>query len=104
MLIEYPDAQERDAALRELIGLERHVWICLDQRRESVRFDARQIATDRVSSAHFIRFPLGGLDASEFLQLANAGKVAVEIDHPLLHARAAIRGSLATSLSEDFAD
>jgi len=57
-----------------------------------------------VSSVQFIRFPLGGLDASEFLQLANAGKVAVEIDHPLLHARAAIRGSLATSLSEDFAD
>ncbi len=104
MLIEYPDMQERDVALRELLGIERHLWIVIDGRRESARFDTRQIDTDRVSSVQFVRFPLGGLDAGEFLKLANTGKVAIEIDHRLLHARAEIRGSLAESLSQDLAE
>ncbi len=104
MLIEYPDVQERDVALRELLGIERHLWIVIDDRRESARFDNRQIDTDRVSSVQFVRFSLGGLDAGEFLKLANTGKVAIEIDHRLLHARAEITGSLAESLSQDLAE
>lgn len=103
MLIEYADTAQRDAALRELVGLERHVWVCLDNRREPARFDLRQMATDRVSAVQFVRFPLGGLDAGEFLQLAGAGKVALEVDHPKLQARAAIRDALAEALAEDLA-
>ncbi len=104
MLVEYSDVNQRDAALRELIGLERHVWIRLDSRRENVRFDLRQMATDRVSAVQFVRFPLGGLDAAEFLALANAGKVAIEVDHPKLHATAQITGALAELLSQDLID
>lgn len=104
MLVEYPDVNQRDAALRELIGLERHVWIRLDSRRENVRFDLRQMATDRVSAVQFVRFPLGGLDSSEFLALANAGKVAIEVDHPKLQDRTEITGPLAELLSQDLVD
>lgn len=104
MLVEYSDVNQRDAALRELIGLERHVWIRLDSRRENVRFDLRQMATDRVSAVQFVRFPLGGLDAAEFLALANTGKVAIEVDHPKLQDRAEITGQLAELLSQDLAE
>jgi hypothetical protein len=104
MLVEYSDVNQRDAALRELIGLERHVWIWLDSRRENVRFDLRQIATDRVSAVQFVRLPLGGLDPSEFLALAKSGKVAIEVDHPKLQDRAEITGQLAELLSQDLID
>lgn len=101
MLVEYTDPGERDAMLRKLVGLEQHFWICLGERREVVRFDARQMSGERVSAVQFLRFPLGGLDADEFLGLANAAKVAIEVDHPLLKARASIDGSLAATLAQD---
>jgi hypothetical protein len=104
MLIEYPDAAQRDVALRELVGFENHVCICLAKRRESARFDLRQMSPDRVSSVQFVRFPLGGLDAEEFRALAEAGEVALEIDHPRMRARAAIRGVLAATLAQDLID
>ena len=104
MLIEYSNAQERDAALRELIGLERHLWIVIDGRRERVRFDERQMGDDQISSVQFLRFPLGGLDTTEFLKLAQADKVAIEIDHPNLSARAALTGPLGQALASDLAE
>jgi len=52
----------------------------------------------------FVRFPLGGLDADEFRTLAEAGKVALEIDHPQMKARAEIRGVLAETLAQDLID
>jgi hypothetical protein len=104
LLIQYPDATQSEVAVRELVGFERHVWICLGDRREAGRFDLRQMSPERVSSVQFVRFPLGGLDATEFLALANAGKVAIEVDHPKMQARATIAGPLAETLSGDLAD
>jgi hypothetical protein len=104
MLLEYADETQRDAALRALVGLERHLWIRIGDRREPARFDARQIATDRVSAVQFVRFPLGGLDQDEFLKFAAEGKLAIEADHPQLNARAPITGAIAKALAGDFAD
>ncbi len=101
MLVEYADAQERDAALRALTGLERHLWIAIGGRRESARFDNRQIAADRISAVQFVRFPLGGLDAAEFHDHAAAGKIAIEADHPHLTARAMLQGTIARALEGD---
>jgi hypothetical protein len=101
MLIEYPDAQHRDAALRRLLGLERHVWIVLGDYRARALFDERQFTTDRISSVQFVRLPLGHINRDMFLALAQAGKAAVEIDHPSLAARAPITGTIADALSED---
>src|SRR5260221_6603359 len=98
MLVEYAEAAERDVALRELLGLERHLWIRLGDRREPAGFDLRQMDTERVSAVQFVRFPLGGLDSDEFLALANRGKVALEVDHPKLSVRAAIGGAFAEIL------
>lgn len=104
MLIEYPDAHQRDTALRELVGLERHLWICLGDRREHARFDHRQMDTDRISSVQFVRFPLGGLEPAEFVALANAGQVAIAVDHPKLNVRTSISGPLAEILGQDLID
>lgn len=101
MLIEYPDAEHRDAALRRLLGLENHLWIALGDRRERAVFDARQMSTDRISSVQFVRFPLGQVNREQFLALAGADKVAIVIDHPSLAARASIAGDLARALAED---
>ena len=104
ILIQYPDATQRDVAVRELVGFERHLWMRLGDRREAGRFDLRQMSPERVSAVQFVRFPLGGLEATEFLAFANAGKVAIEVDHPKMQARATITGPLAEALSSDLAD
>jgi hypothetical protein len=102
MLIEYGDPPpQREAALRDLLGLERHLWICLDQRRESVRFDDRQVSLERLSAVQFVRFPLGGLDCAEFLAMAEAKKLSIEVDHPKMKGRALIEGSMARVLAQD---
>jgi len=104
MLIEYADEAQRDVALRELVGLERHLWIRIGERREHARFDTRQIATDRVSAVQFVRFPLGGLDQQEFLKFAAEGRIAIEADHPKLNVRALITGPIAGALARDLSD
>jgi hypothetical protein len=104
MLIEYPEAASRDAALKALVGLERHLWIRLDNRRERARFDQRQMSSERISAVQFVRFPLGGLDSEEFLALADAGKAVIEADHPKLQARHELNGTLARNLAQDLAE
>ena len=100
LLIEYADPAERDAELARLVGLERHLWMVLDGSRAGARFDERQMSPDQISAVQFIAFPLGA-DASRFGELAGAGKVAVEVDHPHLSVRAPIEGPLAAALTDD---
>lgn len=104
MLIEYPDERERDRNLRELVGLETHLWIRLGERREKARFDIRQIATDRVSAVQFVRFPLGGIEPHEFKKLADDGRVEIEVDHPKLAVTVDITGDLAEALARDLGE
>jgi len=101
MLIEYPDTAQRDAALRRLLGLENHLWLVLGDRRQRAVFDSRQMTTDRVSAVQFVRFPAGNIDRETFLMRAQAGKLAIEVDHPSLAVHAPIAGDLACALSED---
>ena len=102
MLIEFGESAERDAALRRLVGLENHVWLKLGDRRFPARFDTRQMSTERISSVQFIHFD-AAVDANAFLALAEAGKAAIEVDHPNLSVRAEISGALAHALAEDLA-
>jgi hypothetical protein len=99
LLIQYPDAAQRDIELRKLLGLERHFWIVAGDRRELAHFDTRQMDTERISSVQFIRFPLW--DPLRMVALARAGKLAVECDHPFLCARAGFSESLTSAVCED---
>jgi hypothetical protein len=104
MLIEYPEPQERDIKLRELVGLEKHLWIRIGERREKGRFDSRQLDADRISAVQFVRFPLGGLEPEEFEALARDGKIGIEIDHPSLSVTLALTRDIAIALARDLAD
>lgn len=102
LLIEYAESAERDAALRRLVGLERHLWLTLGAARIAASFDDRQTSTERISAVQFVRFaPAGGIDADEFSELAARGEAAIVADHPSLAARGAISGPLAGALAED---
>ena len=102
LLIEYAESAERDAALRRLVGLERHLWLTLGAARIAASFDDRQMSAERISAVQFVRFaPAGGIDADEFSELAARGEAAIVADHPSLAARGAIGGPLASALAED---
>jgi len=101
LLIEYQDPAERDVALHKLVGFERHLWFVLGEKRQAALFEESQISPAQISAVQFIRFPVGGIDPQEFLAQANAGKVAIEVDHPELRVRGVIKDVLAAALSED---
>lgn len=101
MLIEYPDAKERDLALKGLIGLDRHFRLVADGRSVNALFAGSQIAEDAVSSVQFVRFALPRGLGANFVDLAQKGALAIEVDHPMLAARAQIDVALAQALHED---
>ena len=72
LLIEVPDEKERDQRLREYLGLHEHIYAKLDSgEKVYATFDARQIATDRLSSVQYLKFDTKG-----------ATPVAFGADHP----------------------
>lgn len=102
LLIEYSDDKERDAELKRLVGLERHLSMVIGGNRVAARFDERQMSSEAISSVQFISFPLGGVvDADRFSELVTAGRVEVEADHPHLAAKAAIGAELGAALAGD---
>jgi uncharacterized protein DUF3501 len=102
LLIEFAEAKERDAALRRLVGIEKHLWLRLGEKKIPLQFDERQMSAERVSSVQFVRFDVG-LDADAFMKLAAANQVALLATHPGLGAEASIAGDLAKSIAEDLA-
>jgi hypothetical protein len=103
LLIEFAEAKERDAALRRLVGIEKHLWLKLGDKKVPLAFDDRQMSTERVSSVQFVRFNIA-MESDAFLKLADANQVAIVADHPNLGAEARIVGELANALAEDLAD
>jgi hypothetical protein len=73
----------------------------LGDRRQRAVFDSRQMTTDRVSAVQFVRFAAGKIDRETFFALAQAGKLAIEVDHSSLAVHARIAGDLACALSKD---
>jgi hypothetical protein len=81
LLIEYDTPQERDVHLRELLGIEKHVWLVVgDTAPAPALFDTRQISTDRVSSVQYVKFQLSPDHVARFQQGA-----AIRVDHPYYH-------------------
>jgi hypothetical protein len=102
LLIEFAEAKERDAALRRLVGIEKHLSLKVGDKKVRLKFDERQMSSERVSSVQFVRFEVG-MDSEAFLKLASANQVAIASEHPNLGAEARIAGDLAKSLAEDLA-
>jgi len=99
LLIEYADEAERDAQLRELLGLQDHVHLEVEGvgRCQAV-FDERQIATDRISSVHYVSFPLGAKLAAA---IRSRTKPAIVVDHPAMSLRVELTAEQTAALAED---
>lgn len=97
LLVEYPTAEERDVKLRQLLGLENHLWLRVEGFPPlQARFDTRQIATDRISSVQFVRFVL----AAEQAAVWSAGATLI-VDHPAYTAEQKLNSTQLTELASD---
>jgi uncharacterized protein DUF3501 len=97
LLIAYPSEEERDVMLRKLLGLEEHVWVeVTGAARSAARFDTRQIATDRISSVQYVKFPL----TDEQVRRWKHGAKFV-VDHPSYRAERVLSQAEIEELSGD---
>jgi len=98
LLIEYEAERERSVKLRELLGLERHLWLEVDGAgRTPAIFDDRQIGTDRLSSVQYVKFRLTDQ------QMANWNKgTALISDHPAYRAERGFTSAELAELGQDF--
>ncbi len=93
LLIELPDPAERDARLREWLGLPAHLYLALEGgARVRPLFDPRQVGDDRLSSVQYLRFDVQG-----------QVPVAVGSDLPALRVEAALSPEQREALRQDLA-
>jgi hypothetical protein len=99
LLIAYETPAERDVKLRELLGLEMHLWLeVAGADRTCAVFDAHQIASHRISAVQYIRFKLQKRQMKAF----PAG-AAIVSDHPAYAARRELTPAELEELAPDFA-
>ena len=96
LLIEFETPEERQVRLAELLGLEDHIWLEVGGQRSKALFDARQIATDRVSSVQYIKFALSPQQVQRWKDGAR-----IVVDHPKYRAERALTPQEATELAAD---
>ncbi len=97
LLIEYASAEERDVKLRELLGLEKHIWLAVNgTARIPARFDERQIATDRLSSVQYVKFRLSEEQVERWRQ-----GVSLICDHPAYRAERVLTKAELEELGQD---
>jgi hypothetical protein len=101
MLIEYPDADERRRMLAKLKGIERRVWVQVDDLERIFAIadeDLERENEDKTSSVHFLRFEL----SSEMRERMQRGaRVTVGVEHPQYRAATELRPEVRNSLAAD---
>lgn len=93
LLIEIDDPAVRAVKLKAWLDLPRHVYARLaDGSKVYAKFDERQIGEDRLSSVHYIKFPIAG-----------RVPVAIGADHADLNVETALKPEQVAALREDLA-
>jgi hypothetical protein len=102
LMFEFPDRDERDQKLHELVGIDQHVAIEVDGAGTArARFDPRQFDARQVSAVQFIHFPL----APEIRgALATGAQAYVVFDHPAYTYRTSLSAETAAALLGDLAE
>ena len=80
-MIEFTDADERQAMLKQLVGIENHVWMQvgdLDRIRPIADEDLERSDEDKTSAVHFLRFELS---AEQVAALQDGAELAAGLDH-----------------------
>ena len=99
LLIEYETPAERDVRLRELVGLENHIWLAVgDLAPAMAAFDNRQMSTERISSVQYVKFRLTPEQVARFPHGAR-----IVVDHPHYQAERALTAQELEDLSQDLA-
>lgn len=101
-MIEYPDASERDAMLRQLVGIESHVWLQVgdwDVIRPIADEDLERSNEEKTSAVHFLRFELS---AEQIIALKGGESLAAGIDHENYQAKVRpVADNIRNSLIQD---
>lgn len=115
ILLEYEDAQERDLAVRQLLGIDQHLWLQFGGDPEAqtapirrtgkigsiarFRLDGAQFNQERVSSVQFARLPLTPVQRAA---LANLNEpVRLYCSHPAYLAETTLPASVRAALVDD---
>jgi hypothetical protein len=80
-MVEFPDAEERGAMLRQLIDIENKVWMQvgeLEKIRPIADEDLERTDAEKTSAVHFLRFELS---AEQIAALKSGAELAAGIDH-----------------------
>jgi hypothetical protein len=101
-MIEYEDAEERQVALRQLIGIEDLVWVRVDgfdAVYPIANEDLERTTAEKTSSVHFMRFELS---PEMCAAVKNGASVSMGIKHPAYtHEIEPIASNIRDSLAED---
>jgi hypothetical protein len=99
LMIEIPDAAEREAFLNAARGLEQHVALLVDEDRFAATFDPTRVLPDRASAVLYVKFPLSK-PAIEAVR-TRRGSVRLIIGHPAYEATTTLGADVLASLSDD---
>ena len=103
MMLEYPDADERRAALQRLAGIERAVYLEMGTLGRAVAHadeDLPRSNDEKTSAVHFLRFEL---DDAMCAALKAGVPVAFGIDHPQYPHEVAVSAVVRAALAADLA-
>jgi hypothetical protein len=101
MMLEYPDAAERRAALKRLRGIEDHVYLevgTLGRVLAHADDDLERSDEDKTSAVHFLRFEL---DEPMRAALKGGADVKLGVDHAQYRHEIAASPELCASLAGD---
>ena len=102
-MIEYQDVEQRKAALAQLIGVERQVWIRFGDHDKAYAIadeDLERDTEEKTSSVHFMRFEF---DADSVAAAQSGAAMEVGCDHPQLNVWTAVPEDTRAALVADFA-
>lgn len=103
MMIEYPDPEERRAALEQLVGIEDRVWVSIAQGERIYAIadeDLERSTESKTSSVHFLRIEL---PAASIEALKRGAELDVGVDHPRYDCHSRIPPGMCESLIADLA-
>jgi hypothetical protein len=103
MLLEYPDVAERHRRLAELRGIERRVWVQVENCEQVAAIadeDLERENDEKTSSVHFLRFELSPPMRDRVKQGAD---VLVGVDHPAYRASVKVGAETRAALAQDLA-
>lgn len=103
LLIEIDDPEFRKYKLKELVGLEKHVFFFFEKDQKTYeilgKFDDKQFNRERISSVQYITFSFNEEQIKEFLNTKQAG---IKVTHPAYHYSGYFNQEQLFSLKEDF--